>query len=150
MINVLPLTIESLVAVLLLFTILYCIRLNTQLTRLRSDETTMRKIIADLVAATATAERAIAGLKTTVREADQTLSGQLKLAERYCGEIQTNLESGKAVLDRLTQIAHARPWLVGISPAREEKPATNDPKTIIAAAQALTERTRARMKASAA
>ena len=38
MINVLPLTIEALVASLLLLTILYCVRLNSQLTRLKADE----------------------------------------------------------------------------------------------------------------
>ena len=37
-INVLPLTIESLVAILLLLTILYCVRLNDQLKRLKADE----------------------------------------------------------------------------------------------------------------
>ena len=36
-INILPLTIESLVSILLLLTILYCIRLNEQLKRLKAD-----------------------------------------------------------------------------------------------------------------
>ena len=51
MINILPLTIESLVAILLLLTILYCVRLNTQLKRLKADEATMAKTIAELVTA---------------------------------------------------------------------------------------------------
>ena len=38
MTKLLPLTIEGLVAVLLLLTILYCVRLNAQLKRLKADE----------------------------------------------------------------------------------------------------------------
>ena len=83
MINVLPLTIESLVAILLLLTILYCIRLNEQLKRLKADGTSMQQTIAELVTATETAERAIAGLKATVREADETLGERLRSAEKF-------------------------------------------------------------------
>ena len=88
MINVLPLTIESLVAILLLLTILYCIRLNEQLKRLKADGTSMQQTIAELITATESAERAIAGLKATVREADETLGERLKAAERYSVEMQ--------------------------------------------------------------
>ena len=70
--NFLPLTIESLVSILLLLTILYCIRLNEQLKRLKADGSSMQQTITDLVAATDSAERAIAGLKNTVLEADET------------------------------------------------------------------------------
>ena len=150
MINVIPLTIEVLVAILLLFTILYCVRLNGQLSRLKSDEKAMQITIAELMTATATAERAIAGLKATVREADQSLSEQLKAAERYCDEIQTSTKAGAAVLNRLAQVAGARPSLIGVAPAEEAKSITSDPQAIVAAAQALAERTRARMKAFAA
>ena len=150
MINVLPLTIESLVAILLLLTILYCVRLNGQLKRLKADESSMRATIAELVTATATAERAIAGLKATVREADEGLGERLQAAERYCDEIRRNTKAGANVLDRLTQIAGAQPWLMGVAPARDVKPAAPDPKAIMAAAQAFTERFRARLKAVAA
>ena len=150
MTNVLPLTIESLVAILLLLTILYCVRLNGQLKRLKADESSMRTTIAELVTATASAERAIAGLKTTVREADDGLGERLQTAERYCDEIQRNIKAGADVLERLTQIAGARPWLLGVQPAREVQPSAPDPKAIMAAAQAFTERARARLKAVAA
>ena len=50
MINVLPLTIESLVAILLLLTILYCVRLNEQLKRLKADGAAMQPTIAELSA----------------------------------------------------------------------------------------------------
>ena len=90
MINVLPLTIESLVAILLLLTILYCIRLNEQLKRLKADGTSMQQTIAELLTATESAERAIASLKNTVREADETLGERLRTAERYSAEIKHN------------------------------------------------------------
>ena len=85
--HLLPLTIESLVAVLLLLTILYCVRLNGQLKRLKADESAMKGVIAELVTATETAERAIAGLKMTAREIDQTLGERLRSAERFSDDI---------------------------------------------------------------
>ena len=68
--NILRLMIESLVAILLLLTIVYCVRLNEQLKRLKADEQSLKATIAELITATEIAERAIAGLKVTVREGD--------------------------------------------------------------------------------
>ena len=154
MINVLPLTIESLVAILLLLTILYCVRLNKQLKLLKSDGAAMQTIIAELVTATANAERAIGGLKTIVREADQSLGESLKLAERYSTDMYDNIAAGADVLHRLSQIAEVRSSLPGAPaamPAREPiKPPTPDPKAIVAAAQAFTDRARARSRVIAA
>lgn len=155
MTNILPLTIESLVSILLLLTILYCVRLNAQLKRLKADESTMKATIAELITATETAERAIAGLKGTVREADQSLSERLIAAERFCDEIKKNTDAGAEVLERITQIAGARPWLLGVAGPEERKPVPEretapDPRTIVAAAQAIAERARARAKAVAA
>jgi cell division septum initiation protein DivIVA len=148
-INFLPLTIESLVAILLLLTILYCIRLNEQLKRLKADGTSMQQTIADLTAATDSAERAIAGLKATVREADETLGERLKEAERYNAEMRQNATAGAVVLNRLSRIAGAN---LG-EPVEETPapvPAPPDAKSIVAAAQAFAERTRARVKGIAA
>lgn len=147
MINILPLTIESLVAILLLLTILYCIRLNEQLKRLKADGTSMQQTIAELVTATESAERAIAGLKNTVREADETLGERLKAAEQYTVEMRNNTAAGAEVLNRLSKIAGAH--LMGTEPA-EEPPAIVEPKTIVAAAQAFADRARARVKGLAA
>jgi len=146
-INVLPLTIESLVAILLLLTILYCIRLNDQLKRLKADGTSMQQTIAELITATESAERAIAGLKTTVREADETLGERLKAAEHYTVEMRNNAAAGAEVLNRLSKIAGAR--LMGTEP-EDEAPQIVEPKTIVAAAQAFAERARARVKGLAA
>jgi hypothetical protein len=101
--NFLPITIEAMVAILLLFTILYCVRLNAQLKRLKADESAMKGIIGELIASTEKAERAIAGLRSTVREADDTLGEHLKEAERFCIEIKTSTEAGADVLNRISQ-----------------------------------------------
>jgi chromosome segregation ATPase len=144
-VNVLPLTIESLVSILLLLTILYCVRLNDQLKRLKSDGTSMQQTIAELLSATETAERAIAGLKATVQEADATLGERLRSAEAFSEEIKRNTAEGAEVLGRLTQIAGAR--LMEPEPAQALPP---DAKTIGAAAKALAERAKARARAMAA
>jgi hypothetical protein len=146
-INILPLTIESLVAILLLLTILYCIRLNEQLKRLKADGTSMQQTIAELVTATESAERAIAGLKATVREADETLGERLKAAEQYTVEMRSNTAAGAEVLNRLSKIAGAR--LMGTEP-EEDSAQIVEPKTIVAAAQAFAERARARVRGLAA
>ena len=147
MINILPLTIESLVAILLLLTILYCIRLNDQLKRLKADGTSMQQTIAELITATDSAERAIAGLKATVREADETLGERLKSAERFSSEMRQNATAGAEVLNRLSKIAGAH--LMDAEP-EEDKLSPPDTKSIVAAAQAFAERTRARVKGLAA
>jgi hypothetical protein len=147
-INVLPLTIESLVAILLLLTILYCVRLNNQLKLLKADGTSMQQTIAELVTATETAERAIAGLKATVREADETLGERLRSAEKFSAEMRRNATAGAEVLNRLSQIASARLTETECEPEEEQAPP--DAKAIGAAAQALAERARARARAIAA
>jgi len=135
------------VAILLLLTILYCVRLNNSIKRLKGDETALRTTIAELVAATETAERAIAGLKATVRESDQTLGERLRAAERFLNEMNRHIEAGQGILNRLLPIAPAQP------PAPEKpaaKPVAPDPKDIVAAARALAERARARANGVAA
>lgn len=146
MINILPLTIESLVAILLLLTILYCVRLNNQLKRLKADGSSMQKTIAELITATETAERAIAGLKATVREAEETLGERLRSAEKFATEMRQNTVAGAEVLSRLTQIAGAH--LAVAQPEPEQAPP--DARAISAAAKALAERARARARAIAA
>ncbi len=147
MINILPLTIEGLVAILLLLTILYCVRLNGQLKRLKADGGAMQSTIAELLTATEAAERAIAGLKATVAEAETTLGERLKSAEQYAVEIRRNTAAGAEVLNRLSQIAGAR--LMGTEP-EEEADGPPDPKSIVTAAQAIAARMRARARSIAA
>ena len=56
--------VETMVSILLLLTILYCVRLNKQLRLLKADEQSLRATISELVTATEIADRAIGGLKS--------------------------------------------------------------------------------------
>jgi hypothetical protein len=147
------LTIESLVAILLLLTIVYCARLNKQIEKLKADEKLMKATVTELLMAIERAERAIAGLKVTATEAEQTLGTRLREAEIYCKTMATNLAAGEDVLGRLRKIAYANTLLGGeMTPEPDPipAPAANDAKAVAVAAQAFAERARARANGRAA
>src|SRR5690349_852474 len=95
--NGLGLMIESLVAVLLV-TITFCIVLNKRLKKLRADEQALKGTISELITATEIAERAIAGLKMTVRDCDQNLGERLRAGETLARELANQLDGGRQVL----------------------------------------------------
>lgn len=130
--------IESMVSVLLLLTILYCVRLNNQLRLLKADEQSLRATISELITATEIAERAIGGLKATMREGEQTLSERLNRGEQISSDIALQLKAGEELLAKITRIA-------GAGRAAPEEPPVADAKSVAAAAQAFAERTRARL-----
>ena len=101
------LIIEGLVAILLMFTIGYCMMLNRRLKLLKADEGALRATIAELVTATEIAERAIAGLKVTARECDLGLGERLSRGERLNADLDRKLSSAKEVVSHLSQIATA-------------------------------------------
>jgi chromosome segregation ATPase len=141
------LMIESLVAILLLVTIGYCVLLNKRLTHLKANEQTLKTTIAELVTATEGAERAIAGLKQTVRDSDQTLGEQLRAAERLSAELPQQIARAETITNRISRIVGAaRP----LEDAAAAAPATPDAKAVAAAAQAFANRTRARVNGRAA
>ena len=142
--NGIGLAIESMVAILLLLTIGYCIVLNSRLKLLKADEQALKATISELITATEIAERAIAGLKLTVRECDQTLGERLRAAERFSGSIAGQLKAGDEILKRLTQIAAAA------KPAPALAPVAPDAKVTAAAAHAFAERRRLRSGGAAA
>lgn len=148
------LTIESMVAILLLLTILYCARLNKQIERLKADEKLMKASVNDLVMATERAERAIAGLRLTANEAESTLGSRLREAEAYCKAMATSLSAGEDVLSRLRKIAYANNLLGGDAAMSEPEPPTqapaNDARAVAAAAQAFADRAHARANGRAA
>jgi hypothetical protein len=147
------LTIESLVAILLLLTIVYCARLNKQIEKLKADEKLMKATVTELLMAIERAERAIAGLKVTATEAEQTLGTRLREAEIYCKTMATSLAAGEDVLGRLRKIAYANTLLGGeMTPEPDPipAPAANDAKAVAVAAQAFAERARARANGRAA
>ena len=136
MTNGMGLIIEMLVAILLMFTIGYCMMLNRRLKLLRADEDALRGTIAELVTATEIAERAIAGLKLTARECDAGLGERLVRAERLCADLDRRLADSKDVVGQLTQIA------VAGRRGGEPTPPQQDAQAIAAAAQAFAERLR--------
>lgn len=99
--------IEGLVAILLMMTIGYCMLLNKRLKLLRADEDALRATIAELITATEIAERAIAGLKVTVRECETGLGERLGRAEILSAELDHKLAAGRHVVGDLVQIATA-------------------------------------------
>ena len=134
--------IESMVAILLLLTILYCVRLSRQLRLLRSDEQSLRATIAELVTATGIAERAIGELKSTMRDGEQALSNTLTQAQQASGDIEIQLAAGRDLIARLARITGAaKPTELTEAPAARE---------VAAAAQAFADRARARMSGLAA
>lgn len=105
--NVIGFLIESLVAVLLIATIFYCALLDRRLKRLRSDETTMRDTITELVTATQAAERAIAALRATVSASEETLAERLGRAQALSQQMAGQLGEGEEVIGRIAKIAKA-------------------------------------------
>jgi hypothetical protein len=101
------LIIEGLVATLLVLTIGYCMILNRRLSRLRNDEMSFRGTIAELIASTESAERAIAGLKLAVRESEEILAKRLRDSELICADLQRELKRGEGVISRIARIAQA-------------------------------------------
>src|ERR1700726_2596362 len=99
--------IESLVAILLLLTIGYCMLLNTRLKRLKADEHSLKATIGELITATEIAERAIGGLKHTVRDVNENLGNQLTSAAQMSQQLKNQLAEGDNVVRRLTRIAIA-------------------------------------------
>ena len=145
----LSLLIESLVAVLLVLTIGYCLILNRRLKRLRADESSLRATIAELVTATTVAERAIEGLRTTVTDCDATLGERLRNAERISADLSGDLRRGEEIISRIHRIAVAakapRVDLEPLpAPAVPERKKPNGVSDTVAAAQAIANRTRQR------
>ena len=153
----LGLVIETLVAILLVMTIGYCMMLNRRLKRLKADEHSLKAVIGELITATEIAERAIGGLKLTVRDVNENLGSQLASATQLSEHLKRQLAEGDHVVRRLTKIAiAARPSqaetetneLAPREPvarditSREAAANLSNAKALAAAAQAFSERRR--------
>jgi hypothetical protein len=141
----LGLLIESLVAVLLVLTIGYCMILNRRLKRLRADESSLRATIAELVTATTVAERAIEGLRTTVTDCDATLGERLRSAERISADLTRDVKRGDEIISRIHRIAvAAKGPKADLEPlpaaAAQERSKTNGAAGAVAAAHAIASR----------
>jgi hypothetical protein len=140
------LMIESLVAILLLLTIGYCVILNSRLKRLKADEQALKGTIAELITATEIAGRAVAGLKATAQECDGTLGERMRAAERLAEGMARQLKAGELLLSELVRSGIASPPARVVAPP----PTTPDAKAVAAAAQAFAQRTRGRVDGLAA
>ncbi|MDB5639763.1 MAG: chemotaxis protein [Bradyrhizobium sp.] len=135
----LGIAIETLVAILLMLTIGYCMLLNTRLKRLKADEHSLKATIGELITATEIAERAIGGLKHTVRDVNENLGNQLTSAAQMSQQLKMQLAEGENVFRRLSKIA------IAARPSPEPEPAApkiSAAQAVAAAAQAFSERRR--------
>jgi len=117
---------DVLVASLLVATIITCFILTKRIERLKTDEAGMRQTVGALITATDNAERAIAGLKSTLGDCDRTLEDRLRTAERYAADLAAQVEAGQAVMERIGQIVSAA-TLVGAKEPVVEAPAAPPP-----------------------
>jgi chromosome segregation ATPase len=146
----LGIAIESLVALLLMLTIGYCMLLNTRLKRLKADENSLKATIAELITATEIAERAIGGLKHTVRDVNENLGSQLTAAGQMSLQLKRQLAESENVVRRLSRIASAARPSSEAAPAaapqaavpQAASPQVSSAKAIAQAAQAFSERRR--------
>jgi hypothetical protein len=143
---------DLLVATLLVATISTSLVLSRRIRRLKADESTMRKTIGELVVATETAERAIAGLRTTLGECDRTLAERLKAAERYSVDLAQQVGAGEEVMSRIAKIVEASRLVEPLKALAPEPVSTAAMKLKAAAAraEALAERAVRRLESEAA
>jgi hypothetical protein len=113
--------------------------LNTRLKRLKADEHSLKATIAELITATEIAERAIGGLKHTVRDVNENLGNQLTSAAQMSQQLKMQLAESDNVFRRLSKIAIAARPLPEPEPAA---PRISAAKAVAAAAQAFSERRR--------
>ncbi len=144
------LVIESLVAVLLLLTIGFCVLLNNRLKKLKADEQTLKGTISELITATEIAERAIAGLKMTVRDCDLNLSERLRAGDHLARELGRQLENGSQILSQIAQITLAArmvkpPAVAKPAPEPMQPAAPTAAQTTAQAASAFAARARQRL-----
>ena len=126
-----------------MLTIGYCMLLNKRLKRLKADEHSLKATIGELITATEIAERAIGGLKHTVRDVNENLGGQLASAdanvaaaeEPACGRRR---RAAPAVQDRDRRARRGEPQPQPSRPPR----ISGGQGDVAAAAQAFSERRR--------
>jgi chromosome segregation ATPase len=140
--HLLGIAIESLVAILLMLTIGYCMLLNKRLKRLKADEHSLKATIAELITATEIAERAIGGLKHTVRDVNENLGNQLTSAAQMSQQLKRQLSESENVFRRLSRIVTAARPNSEPEPEPAAAPQVSSAKAVAAAAQAFSERRR--------
>ena len=98
-----------------------------------------------MITATEIAERAIGGLKHTVRDVNEHLGSQLTAASQMSQQLKKQLAEGDNVFRRLAKIAiAARPAQTAdiAEPVASAPPRVSSAKAVAAAAQAFSDRRR--------
>ena len=102
----------------------------------------LKATISELITATEIAERAVAGLKTAVRDCDRDIGERLRAAERFSVHVAQQIKAGEDILARLAKIASATQAQTGKSdaltpamlpPAAMLQVETPDPNAMLAA-----------------
>src|SRR5947208_14319539 len=96
---------------------------NSRLKRLKADEHSLKATIAELITATEIAERAIGGLKHTVRDVNENLGNQLTAAAQMSQQLKKQLAEGDGIVRRLSRIAIAARPCGEAEPESEPVPA---------------------------
>ena len=152
--GVLSFAADIMVAVLLVATIVTSVRLSRRIAKLKADESSMRKTIADLVAATDSAERAVAGLRTTLVECDRALSDRIAAAERQEEDLARTIKAGEAVMGGIGHIVDSTRRAVQAPTRIVPEPAAVETggalRHALAAAQAVADRASRRVGSRAA
>jgi hypothetical protein len=141
---------DLLLAILLVSTIASSVALSRRITKLKADESAMRKTAAELIVASETAERAIAGLRTTLGECDRTLADRLRTAERYAADLAGQVAAGEAVMSRIAQIVESSRAAAPSDAPPARAPHDERLGAAALAAQALSERAARRLESRAA
>ena len=126
----LGIVIESLVAVLLMLTIGYCMLLNKRLKRLKADEHSLKATIAELITATEIAERAIGGLKHTVRDVNENLGSQLDRGDADVGASEEHARRRRRRHPPAVQDRDRGAALAGAEPAAPAAPRSRPPRRL--------------------
>lgn len=99
----LEMALQILVAVLLVITIAYAVRLNRRLSDLRDGREEMRALTNELSAAMANAERGITSLRKTAFEDDQALGKTINAIRSARDEVSFLLDRAETLSARLEQ-----------------------------------------------
>ncbi|HEY0920033.1 DUF6468 domain-containing protein [Devosia sp.] len=116
--------------------------MNQRLKNLHADRDTLRKMVADLVQATALANAAVHELKTAALEADTVLNGRLEEAEKFGIELANHVTAGQQLMDKIARITKA-----ARGPAPEDDRLV-EPNKVQSALQQLAMRPRTRGRAA--
>jgi hypothetical protein len=157
--TVTALLIEGLVAVLLAITIGYCYVLDRRLRTLKGDRAALEAVVAEMVAASGAAERAIGALRQAVVECNQELADKLVAGDKLREDLAAELMAAKEAARLLAKAVPAAPPapapapIVVPAPAPEPVrmvPAANRMSETVAAARSLAQRFQERVQHGAA